>query len=434
MATTLREYLDKAGVLTLWARMKATFAKKSDLAAHPTARVYVGSCSTAAATNPKVCAVEDFPLDAEGKPLVGTLISVKFSATNTSTSTTPQLNVNETGAIRIWYNNAVLAAAKSAYAGYANRYINYMYDGTYWVFLGHSTDNNTTYSALTQAKIDDGTETTGRLISADLLRDNFYTESEVDDLLSGKANTSDIPTVPTNVSAFVNDAGYLTSYTESDPTVPAWAKSATKPSYTPSEIGAQEEITNVNVSVDDNIGTPSGSASFNGGTLNLSFSNLKGEKGDTGETGATGPQGQTGPQGPKGDTGVSGDASDLAIIHSVDQNTTYNDTDVAGADAAQTTDKNLIDDEYALFGILENLHKTKASKDEIPDTEEMELVAATAIIDIKEKIIRKASCHQITVSSRPTNPTVGEHYYDTTIHKPIWWSGTNWTDALGNNV
>ena len=186
MATTLREYLDKAGVLTLWARMKATFAKKSDLAAHPTARVYVGSCSTAAATNPKICTVEDFPLDAEGKPLVGTLISVKFSATNTSTSTTPQLNVNETGAIRIWYNNAVLAAAKSAFAGYANRYINYMYDGTYWVFLGHSTDNNTTYSALTQAKIDAGTETTGRLISADLLRDNFYTKSEVDDLLSGE--------------------------------------------------------------------------------------------------------------------------------------------------------------------------------------------------------------------------------------------------------
>ena len=136
--------------------------------------------------------------------------------------------------------------------------------------------------------------------------------------------------------------------------------------------GKQDTITDVSVSVDSNTGVPSGSASFNGGTLNLNFSNLKGEKGDTGEPGATGPQGQTGPQGPKGDTGVSGDASDLAIIHSVDQNTTYNDTDVAGADTVQTTDKNLIDDEYALFGILENLYKTKASKDEIPDTEGME--------------------------------------------------------------
>lgn len=31
------------------------------------------------------------------------------------------------------------------------------------------------------------------------------------------ALTSDIPTVPTNVSAFTNDAGYITSYTETDP-------------------------------------------------------------------------------------------------------------------------------------------------------------------------------------------------------------------------
>ena len=41
---------------------------------------------------------------------------------------------------------------------------------------------------------------------------------------------------PTNVSAFTNDAGYLTSYTETDPTVPSWAKESTKPSYTFSEL------------------------------------------------------------------------------------------------------------------------------------------------------------------------------------------------------
>ena len=33
-----------------------------------------------------------------------------------------------------------------------------------------------------------------------------------------------IPTVPTNVSAFTNDAGYLTSYTETDPLFTAWDK------------------------------------------------------------------------------------------------------------------------------------------------------------------------------------------------------------------
>ena len=49
-------------------------------------------------------------------------------------------------------------------------------------------------------------------------------------------NTPTIPTVPTNVSAFTNDAGYLTNYTETDPTVPAWAKEANKPTYNYSEI------------------------------------------------------------------------------------------------------------------------------------------------------------------------------------------------------
>lgn len=52
------------------------------------------------------------------------------------------------------------------------------------------------------------------------------------------AQSSDIPTVPTNISAFTNDSGYLTSYTETDPTVPSWAKASSKPSYTASEVGA----------------------------------------------------------------------------------------------------------------------------------------------------------------------------------------------------
>ncbi|MBQ4474854.1 MAG: hypothetical protein II935_01545, partial [Bacteroidales bacterium] len=47
-------------------------------------------------------------------------------------------------------------------------------------------------------------------------------------------NTPAIPTVPTNVSAFTNDANYVVN--EADPTVPAWAKADTKPIYNYSEI------------------------------------------------------------------------------------------------------------------------------------------------------------------------------------------------------
>lgn len=40
----------------------------------------------------------------------------------------------------------------------------------------------------------------------------YYTETEIDNKLSSYAKQSDIPTVPTNVSAFVNDSGYLTEH------------------------------------------------------------------------------------------------------------------------------------------------------------------------------------------------------------------------------
>ena len=46
--------------------------------------------------------------------------------------------------------------------------------------------------------------------------DNYYTKSEVDTSLETKANKTEIPTVPTNVSAFTNDAGYLTEHQSLD--------------------------------------------------------------------------------------------------------------------------------------------------------------------------------------------------------------------------
>lgn len=53
---------------------------------------------------------------------------------------------------------------------------------------------------------------------------------------SGFITASDIPTIPTKTSDLTNDSGFITGYTESDPTVPAWAKATTKPSYSYDEI------------------------------------------------------------------------------------------------------------------------------------------------------------------------------------------------------
>ena len=54
------------------------------------------------------------------------------------------------------------------------------------------------------------------------------------DVSSGAANFN----VPTKTSHLTNDSGFLTSYTETDPTVPSWAKAESKPSYNFSEIGS----------------------------------------------------------------------------------------------------------------------------------------------------------------------------------------------------
>ena len=53
---------------------------------------------------------------------------------------------------------------------------------------------------------------------------------------------SNKPTIPTKVSDLTNDSGFLTSYTETDPTVPSWAKASSKPSYSLTEISGTDDL------------------------------------------------------------------------------------------------------------------------------------------------------------------------------------------------
>lgn len=98
-----------------------------------------------------------------------------------------------------------------------NTYMQYMYINGAWAELG-----------TTQVDLSD-----------------YYKKSEVDTKLTEKADKTELPTVPSVVSAFTNDAGYLTEYTETDPTVPAWAKAENKPTYTAAEVGALPEDTEI---------------------------------------------------------------------------------------------------------------------------------------------------------------------------------------------
>ena len=88
-------------------------------------------------------------------------------------------------------------------------------------------------------------ENAGSFLMAKYNETNETVEPQWAELQDGEGNIikdtyakkEEIPVIPTKISAFENDTKYLTSYTESDPTVPAWAKTPNKPSYSKSEVG-----------------------------------------------------------------------------------------------------------------------------------------------------------------------------------------------------
>lgn len=105
-------------------------------------KTWMGTCDTEAATAEKVATVDNGFLLAKGAR-----IGIKFSVTNSASDVT--LNVNDTGAKSIYYNNAVYTGTSSKPCGYANRYNFYIYDGTYWVWDSCGADDNSTYSPAT---------------------------------------------------------------------------------------------------------------------------------------------------------------------------------------------------------------------------------------------------------------------------------------------
>lgn len=95
---------------------------------------HYGACSTAAATAAKTVSLSNFTLT------TGSRIIVKFTATNTASS--PTLNVNGTGAKAIYYKGSAITASYLA----ANKVYEFVYDGTNYNLIG-DVDTNTIYSA-----------------------------------------------------------------------------------------------------------------------------------------------------------------------------------------------------------------------------------------------------------------------------------------------
>lgn len=106
-----------------------------------------GACTTAGSAQVKVVTIAN----ANWQLKVGSVIGVKYTNTNTYSATTSapvKLNVNSTGEKQIYYSNTATPTGTNTTAfGYANQYRYYMYDGTYWVFMGVSYHGDTFTSA-----------------------------------------------------------------------------------------------------------------------------------------------------------------------------------------------------------------------------------------------------------------------------------------------
>lgn len=208
------------------------FIKNKPTIPTDTWKVYYGTCTTAAATKDKAVTVAS---DQNFSLRVGTIVGVKFSNTNTYSSATTSpitLNVNSTGAKNIWYNTTHSGAGNtgtlSTPYGVANRYIYYMYDGTYWVWVSHGLDANNTYTAASAAPLMDGTAAVGT--SAKYAREDHVHPSDTSRVptsrtINGKALSS-------NITLSASDVGALDSSSSLDATkLTGTVPTASLPSY-----------------------------------------------------------------------------------------------------------------------------------------------------------------------------------------------------------
>lgn len=141
--------------------------------------IHYGACNTAAATAAKVVACTGFNLQ------TGAWIAVRFTTTNTAAVGDLTLNVNGTGAKGIKYRNANLPE-KGDLA--ANRTYLFVYDGTYYQWVGDR-DTNTTYSAVKNTG-----STAGLMTVADKVKlDGIESGAQVNIIESVKINNTALP-------------------------------------------------------------------------------------------------------------------------------------------------------------------------------------------------------------------------------------------------
>lgn len=143
----------------------------------------------------------------------GATITVKF--VNENTATAPTLNVNSTGAKRIYAYTGTSALTEAEYKWKAGTTLSFFYDGSYWRIQDSTelTRISSAESSITQQASE---------IALKVNATDVYTKTQTDGLLDDKADESDLTALTTRVStaeskitdsAIVNTVRTSTAYT-----------------------------------------------------------------------------------------------------------------------------------------------------------------------------------------------------------------------------
>ncbi len=150
------------------------------------ASVFYGTSSTAAATVEKVVSIPSITtLD------VGTVIVVQPTATSTVANST--IKLNNFSAYPMRYNNAAITTSTDSIVWNAAYPSVWAFDGTYWRFVAHGIDSNTTYSTMSVTEGTTGTETSNRVLQAVNLKQIIQgtTLTGIDVATTGAVSASD---------------------------------------------------------------------------------------------------------------------------------------------------------------------------------------------------------------------------------------------------
>lgn len=168
------------------------------------------TCSTAAATATKVVTTSNGNWNLK----TGSIIIINSSYTNTATG--PTLNVDNTGAKSIWYDSNTITTTNLDKAGTVNKPSMYMYNGTYYVWMGWSSDSTYSGTLATVATTGNYSDLLNKPNATLTIQKNGTTVGTFSNTSTGDITVN--ITVPTDTGDLTNNSGYMlrNTYTESN--------------------------------------------------------------------------------------------------------------------------------------------------------------------------------------------------------------------------